>query len=54
MLSAGPTQRSSRSKATATVTIWAGAVAAIITDGVEAEDIIMAGGTIVTEHVLRF
>ena len=41
-------QLSFRSKvATATVmAIWVGAVAVIITDGAEAEDIIMAGVTI--------
>jgi len=43
---------SSKSKvATATVmvtAIWVGAVAVIITDGAEAEDIIMVGATIAT------
>jgi hypothetical protein len=36
--------------ATVTVATWAAAVAAIITDGGEAEDIITVGGTIATEH----
>jgi hypothetical protein len=34
-----------------TAVIWAGEVVVIITDGVEAEDIITGGGTIGTEHV---
>jgi hypothetical protein len=55
VLSAAPKERSSKSRAaTATAAIWAGAVAVIITDGVEAEDIITVGGTIATDHVLRF
>jgi len=32
-----------------TAAIWAGAVVVIITDGVEAEDIITVGGTAATE-----
>ena len=52
MLLAAPRQLSFRSKAaTATVivtAIWVGVVAVIITDGAEAEDIIMVGVTIAT------
>ena len=47
---AAPMHQSSKSKvATATVTaIWVEAVTVIITDGAEAEDIIMVGDTIAT------
>jgi hypothetical protein len=36
--------------ATVMLATWAAAVVAIITGGVEAEDIITVGGTIATEH----
>ena len=58
LLSAASAEGSSRSKAatvtvTATATvIWAGAGVAIITDGVEAEGIITAGGIIATDSRL--
>jgi hypothetical protein len=55
MLWAAPMERSSRSEA-ATVTataIWVGAGMVIITDGVEAEGIITAGGITATEFHVR-
>jgi hypothetical protein len=54
MLWAAPTERSFKSEAaTDTVTaIWGAAVVVIITDGVEAEGIITAGGIIATDFIL--
>jgi hypothetical protein len=55
MLWAAPTERSFKSKAaTDMVTaIWDAAVVVIITDGVEAEGIITAGGIIATDFNLK-
>jgi hypothetical protein len=52
MFWAAPMERSSRSEAATVTAIWVGAGVVIITDGVEAEGIITAGGITATEfHV---
>src|ERR1700676_1964286 len=55
MLWAAPTERSFKSKAATDIVtaIWGAAVVVIITDGVEAEGIITAGGIIATDFDLK-